>query len=510
MNLDGLTDEELLAIINAPETPRAAPTRGQAVENLPTSVPFSVFGRNYDIPLNEDVAAGLVGAGRTVNSQWEGAKQALYALTGDQSALDAQAKRQAQDAELYAKLSKEKPLATFVGEAAPYLVGGSPAAFAAMGANEYGTPAERLTRGAAGYVGGKAGEYAGRMFGPASRRAEDMPFGIPLTYGQQNPGTVGALVESVAGALPFGGGVNKARNEGLTAATRQLTSTTGEVADRVTPEFLGHRKALVGNRIGEIAERSQVRIGFPELSSAANLRDKVAESVADPNVRLLFDRQLQNFYNAIKVEPNRVYLPGKLYKDLMSDAGKIGKANPDLSPFMHEYRALLRDAMTRSLSGRDAGEWLQRNREYFNTKQLADALKNSPGTVRPASLLAQVNQAQQTSRYGGGNDLAARARYLRNVFGDGIPNSGTAQRSWVQNLITNPVGGIAAGGGLYGTGVGVNNMFGTDINPLLFASPLLGVKGAARWAAGKPLPKWLEKELPRVGGSATLGLLADM
>jgi hypothetical protein len=115
--------------------------------------------------------AGIVSAGRTLDRLYQGGKQmalqvpAAFGSTSARSALDEQAKEEAQKTAAFAALEKRNPVATTVGGAAPLLAApilgagavGMAGSAALPGLMEYGDPSERFQRGALGAAGGLAG-----------------------------------------------------------------------------------------------------------------------------------------------------------------------------------------------------------------------------------------------------------------------------------------------------------------------------------------------------------------
>jgi hypothetical protein len=477
--------------------------------------PFNGGRLNTGIPLPSSLEAGIIGAGKTASRMVQGVRQAL---PGSNAALDNQVK--GEDA-AYQPLAQAHPVATTVGETAPYLASAlvsplsSPLAMAGMSATEYGTPTERLERGALAYAGGKAGEGLARVIGgPASRAATPTgaagdffdyaganKWGIPTTVGM-NGNKTAQLAESVIANMPFvNGPVNAARNAAYQGFNRAANSMIGDTGSAITPEGLGVARTRIGNVIGDIAGRNNITVDgqlFKTLNDAA-VR---AQNELTPDEAKIVNGQIQNIWNtAGKFGGDVATLPGTQYKAIQSKMGEIGQARGGtISSIMHDLRAGMRDAMTRSVSPEDSQAWLKANEQYFNLQQIANATKQTPGSLSPAKLLTQVNLAQNASKFGGGNELADLARWAKPTLTDQIPNSGTAQREMMQRLLTNPVTGAAELGGLSYAADHTDHPYAVGTLGLL--APFL----TGRALAGKPVSPFTRAMLTRGGG--LLGLEA--
>jgi len=463
--------------------------------------------------------APIIGAGRQADRWVQGGKQPF--VDGEKQAAEIAG---ADDA--YEALKSKYPWLTTGGEIAATMVAKTPLAMAALGGLEYGTPTERATRAAAGYVGGKVGEKVGaglaRLKGPASMAPKPTlgegaaeffadptglnKWGIPLSVGQRTQSKQAQIAESVLANMPTSAGaVAKGRDATFSAFNRAAGETFGaNGASRLTPEVLGTSQKRIGKTIGDIAERSRIKFD-PELFNALETAKGRVASELVGDERGLVLKQIQEIYNA--VDPQTGEIPGTLYKAIQSKMGRIGQERGGaVSGVMHDTRAALRDAMTRSVSPQDSKAWLNANKEYFNVQQIGKAMKASPeGMLSPDKLLTQVNTAQTQAKFGGGNDLAELAQWAKQTLPDKIPNSGTAQRLLYQKLFENPANALATTAALGGAGYGASQ-YADDIPKeayLGLAIPYV----AARSLAGRPASALARALLAR-GGAATGAVIA--
>lgn len=464
--------------------------------------------------------APVLGAGRIANRWVQGGKQPF--LSGD--AADAQADEMAASEESYGALKQKHPFLTAAGEVAATAVAKHPLAMAALGALEYGSPAERAARAGMGYAGAKAGEFAvkglGRLWGSkaadtskgiADRVASgEMPapnkWNIPTTAAMRTDNRVVQNVSAALDNLPTSAGVMaKGKDRAFTGFNEAVGRQFGDdAASRITPELLGANQQRIGKTIGEIAERNSIQFDRQLFADIQAVEKKIAGELVpgEPGYELA-TRWVQNIKNA--TDANTGLIPGTLYKALQSDMGKIGKdRGGTVSSVMHELRAAMRDAMTRSVSPKDSAAWLKANEQYFNVQQVAQATRATPGSLSPAALLTQVNQSQKQAKFGGGNELAELAQWSKAHLPDKVPNSGTAQRAMWQAILQNPV---TTAGAFGGAAYGANAALGGDVPNEAYAGLVIPYT-MAHMLAGKP-PSPLIASLMARGGAATGAVTAD-
>lgn len=501
----GTRQDELLRRYKAMQQQTAAT---QAAEDTPDwEAPFVAAGRVWDrlaSGLRQATPAPIRSAIDTANTALGGTRLPPI----DRETIDA-------DTAAYAALEKKAPASTFAGELAATMAGAStPAGMAVLGATEYGTPGERAFRGTLGYAGGKFGEaigsgitkLAGRESMAGVPRLADEFFetggnrwNIPLTVGQRTQNRPAQIMESVVANVPGGSGViNKARDQTFSAFNRAVTNTFGEDAAKITPELLGKARSKIGAEIGDIAARNRINLDKELVTGLVNARNRAAAELTEDEAKIV-NTQLQRIFNAVDTDTGTI--PGKLYKAYQSALGKIAKnRGGTIADIFGDVRTSMREAMTRSVSEKDAAAWLKANERYFNVQQVAHATRTTPGELQPVRLLEQVNQAQKNAKFGGGNELAELAQWAKMKLPERIPNSGTAQRLLYQKIIESPLTALGAAGGL---GYGADQLnLGTEL-----ASSVPVSYAVARALAGKPVSKSTEELLKRLGGGL-LGVAA--
>lgn len=472
------------------------------------------------IPIPASLEAGLVGAGKTFTNLIRGVQQPFTSnapsnlsdvVSGSSPASRLKATVD-EEAKLYKPLEQAHPLATTLGEIAPYMATGNPLALAAMSGAEYGTPEERATRAGLTYAGGKVAQGVGRLFGPQSMAAAPAgglasdffnyapaagnKWGIPLRAAQTTDSKPIQILDAVAANLPVSSGViAKAKDASFQAFNRAVSQTMGEDSTRITPELLGKALDRSGSQIGDIMGRARAQLTPAQAQEVAHLSGVIGD--LGPEGQVLTAK----LGKVIEGMTNGQAMSGQTLRMLDSSLGRImGSSNGDLRYAAANLQNIVRDAATASLEEGDAALLKTARAQNFNARQIADATKATPGALSPTQLLAQVNKYQRSARYGGGNDLAELARFAKPTLGDAIPNSGTAQRLFYQKMLTNPLTTIgSAGGALYGA-----DQFG--VNPADAVAGLAFPYAAARGMAGKPLSAAAKRLLQQSGGLLGLEL----
>jgi hypothetical protein len=420
----------------------------------------------------------------------------------------------AQAAPVMAGLEEQRPGGMIAGSLPMDMAAKTPLGMALLGGMDPGTLAERGTRAAFGYGGGKAGEIVGkgisRALGPGSMRGPRVPdpapkladeffatpstpFGIPLTVGQATQNRPAQIAESVLANLPGSSSViNKARDRTFGEFNRAVSNTFGGTERALTPEVLGKYREKIGGKIGEIASRNQLVIDRPFAQDIARLSQEAGSTLTDDSLKL-FQKQVDNVLSKAGEEG---VVTGKFYQSMDTKLGRMVKGTQDgnLKDALIGFRTSMRDAFDRSVTGADSAAWKQTRKQYANLMTAANAAKNTgDGMLSPARLLQAVNEAQPNARFGSGTDLAKLAQWAKTTLPDKIPNSGTAQRLWYQKFMESPFTTAGAlGGGAYGAGE-------LGLGPVDAGAGLLGSYALARALAGKPSSKATEELLKRLG-----------
>jgi hypothetical protein len=227
-----------------------------------------------------------------------------------------------------------------------------------------------------------------------------------------------------------------------TAFNQAVGRQIGVQADALTPDVVGAAQKDVGEAIGRMAERSAVK---PQHVSSlvSRLADiefeatRFGTSDTQKAARNLVDEVL----NKIRSEDGTI--EGPAFRELNTLMGKLSAKGGDVGARAGEIGFALRQAMGQSLPQNQAKAWNALNSKYQNVLAVAPVAARSPtGDISGAGLLASVNSKLKRSKYGSNQDINELARMGKALVSDLTPNSGTAQKTMIAEMLSNPIGGL--------------------------------------------------------------------
>jgi len=341
---------------------------------------------------------------------------------------------------------------------------------AAFGATDpVGTGDSRLKNmgfGAAGGVAGQAGaNMLGRMIRPV--QAELSPElsalakkaaaeGIDLNAAQLTGSKPLKTIDSVMDVLPFTADKQAAIKDAQRQAyNRAILKNIGESADRATPDVLNNARTRMGSEFERLAANNTVGLGNDFLTSLSKI-DSTINPFSNPAIKSTVDKGLDLAAKGTLSGSEYQAIRSTLTKQ-SSDAFKSG--NSELGQALKTVRNSLDDAAGASISAADKDAWNLVRKQWGNLKSIetaaapvsADAVA---GNISPAKLAQAIMQNNKQGMIYGTGDQAMPdlARIGQAFIKEQIPNSGTAQRTFYQNLLTKPLDAasqlISGAGGL--------------------------------------------------------------
>jgi len=381
-------------------------------------------------------------------------------------------------------------------------IAGTTAAGAAQTATELG--ADPLVAQAIGLGAGTATQLRPNLLPTTGGavRAQNVKIleeaGIPLTPAQIGKGgPVGQVLESTLKYLPTSAArVAKAEDVQQRAFTKYVMNQAGIDSDLATPEVLREAKQNFSKKFDELEKQTFVRPDDKFLDDLAVVENTYMPTGILPEVRDIFnvrrDRLLDYVVRGSEVS-------GTNYNRIQSELSEeIAKASKETSPSSSFYKEALlglqkslEDLMERNaLTSKKpdlAGDWKELKRQFMVFKRVEDTMgragdeKLNTGFIPPKTL-ASVERGRDTQRWAqSSTPFTTFTRAGSAILPNPIPNSGTAQRSFVQDFITGGKRGIAGlGAGALGQALGV---------PLLnTGASLLGPYAVSRSWYGAPVP----------------------
>lgn len=378
------------------------------------------------------------------------------------------------------------PLTTGLAEALPSMAGGIPGMMALAGLS-YGTPTEKALNvagaGLGGALGAGAGKLAARVAQPIQGASADAAAKVRELFSRngmtplasQETGSVPlGWMESTLANLPGGAPIRAAvkdQRAGLNAAALREMGGSG---DSFTPEAVKNTMRAVGSKFDTIPAGQTVALD-------GTLADKLSAVEADYMKNLSADQKgivashLDDIRNAGESIPGDVYQ--KWRSRISARANSTGDS--ELKGALTGIYKALDDAFNRSATGNAAADYATARGQYTAGKKL-QGLSDIGGNVSPARLATAAKDIP--------GDLPQLAFSMK-----GLPDSGTAQRKFYQDLLT--------GGGMGGLGAGAGYLEG---------GPEGAAKGAALGAVGSfALPYAASKALanPAFRDYLTRGLI---
>lgn len=324
---------------------------------------------------------------------------------------------------------------------------------AAMGAmqpvgTDDSTATNMVLGGGAGALGQATGTAIGRVLrpvqstlGPEAGRlaAEAQRRGIPLDAADLTGSRPLTTMRDVLAQLPLTADAQAAQQAAKqTAFNRAVAATIGQQADAVTPQVATAARNQIGQQFTDLAARNALAADDVLLNALAATQAQ-AGRYGTPDVARVVANNIDDIM--ARVEAGDV-IPGQAYRALDSQMGRIMRqsANGDIRHNVGQVRDALRAAMDRSISPADQAAWREARRQYANLMTIAPlAARDELGDVSGRALLAAANRGNRSAAFSGGGELGELGRIGRAFVAEQTPNSGTAQRTMIQNMLLNPI-----------------------------------------------------------------------
>jgi hypothetical protein len=345
-----------------------------------------------------------------------------------------------------------------------------------------GSPLEPYARFAGGVVGGLAGaKVITPMRAPGGQYGRDVATleaaGVPLTAGQRTGSSPLKTFESNAidmpGAGESGRAIQEAANAGLDRAVTQ----------RVYGGHLPPGENLPGaSAAGQAALKAEYnRLSQFGMQSNPTMQNRMTRALNEYERLVLPHERTPNvaatrndIVNRLVTQQGR--MAGDEYQSIRSQIGKAakGSTNTAEAAALREIQGAMDQAMRSGLPPAEARAWALNNRRYALQKAIEPAVAKAAdtGNISPAGL-AQAVKSRRGAQYAAqSGDLDALAQAAARVMKP-LPNSGTAQRTLMQNF------GVPAGTGGAGATIGamvggpVGAMIGTGLGA---AAPAIGAR----------------------------------
>ena len=319
------------------------------------------------------------------------------------------------------------------------------------------TGESRLENAAIGGAGGAAGQVLGNAVGRAIRPVQsqlsepvaglaakaEQVYGIPLNAAQKTGSRPLKIIDSVLDNMPLTADRQALAKELQRNAFNKATlATVGETAEKATPDVLNAARTRIGDSFNALSDRNAVRLGNDFINALAKVESGVNE-FSNPGIRTTIDKALDL--------ASRGNIDGRTYQNVRSTLGKqaqgaFSSGNAELGQALKSVKSALDSAADQSVSAADKEAWQTARSQWQNLKVLekaaapnsADAVAGNVSPAKLAQALLSVDRKGMT--YGTrGDDLSDLARIGQALLKNSVPDSGTAQRSFYQRMLENPL-----------------------------------------------------------------------
>lgn len=353
-------------------------------------------------------------------------------------------------------------------QAALGATGGAGAEAAQQFVGESASPTEKAI---AGLVGGIAGTVAPGAAVAAGRRAvTPLPSrltaeesrlieaakseGIKLPVGVETGSPGMKLIESVLARLPGSGGMaQKQAQEAREQFQRAVMARAGETASDVSPATIDRAFGRLGQTFEDLAGRTTVRLDRPFFQEVNNIAtDYVRRLPSD--VKGVVASRIEDLLTPQGFA--RPQIQGQEFARVTSELKREARAyanRPEVQRALNALSEAIDNAAERSMGPALRQEWQDARREYRNLLAIDQAARSGTAADRtvgnlPLGAFQQAVRGQDKRGYARGRGELNLLSRIGNLMADKIPDSGTAQRTAMTNLLT--LGGTGAAGGAIG------------------------------------------------------------
>lgn len=327
--------------------------------------------------------------------------------------------------------------------------------------------------------------------------------GVPLTAGQATGSKPLQWAESVLGDTPGAGGrAARIMEDQAERYTGAALGRSGIGANRATTEVMDHAFDRIGGNFEVVGQRNNLA-GDRQLFGGLN---RVNRDYVDmvPTPAPVVANTITHIGHTIASNGNQ--LTGAQYNAFTSRLARQArgaKNDPQLQEALQGIRNQLDDAMERTLqrTGNAADMGILRNarREYSNLIVLEKALDGAGGTegiVTPAALRSAVAQQNKRGYTRGRGDFNELARAGASVLKP-LPQSGTAPRQNVMNLMQMIGGALGGGAGsIGGPGTAIAGAMAGIAAPAALGRALLS-RPVQRYLSNQALPRQAQQNATR-------------
>lgn len=342
-----------------------------------------------------------------------------------------------------------------------------------MGAPEYIATPAGMVAGAAPFAVRPSVLFRGQP--ETALRGQNMQVllqeGVPLSPAQEIGSPAASTMESVMRYLPTSApAVARQEDATMRGWTRSIMRRAGINSDIATPEVLRDARQAFGKEYDTLVRATK----FPDVNTpvGAAWRDSLFNELADIEARnaIGFSDSVNRVYAGRKNElleylTGGKKLTGDRYQELQSqlaeEANRLARSTEPGSQAGEAAFRDLRSWLANAVESAPANpglrdRWADVNRRYYafsrieDTMQMAGQDKLNTGFIPPRQFASVIQRSDPRAWVEERGDLQRIARAGAAILPDPVPNSGTAQRTFAQDILTGgkralPAAGVGAG-----------------------------------------------------------------
>lgn len=270
-------------------------------------------------------------------------------------------------------------------------------------------------------------------------------------------------------SVPFSGS-QKFADKQMNQFTKAVSKSIGADTDKITPEIISNQFDEVGGKIGSFLEGKQINVGNEFGGKITEFMDNNIDNYTEEGQKRL-SQWLSKITNVVD---RGGMADGSKLERIRKQANKVAResGNQELATIARNIENFIVDAAegSKGFSAEDVANFRKAKYQYKNLIAIEPLASKDQlgGNISPAQLLNRVRQvygrAFSKGEAGELGDLANIGQYIKET----IPNSGTAQRTGVRNLLTGNLMGVvptaAFGGPLAAIAQGAASVGGMAAN----------------------------------------------
>lgn len=271
--------------------------------------------------------------------------------------------------------------------------------------------------------------------------------GIPLTAGQRTGSKPLQLMEDVFSKLPFTSGPQEEIQQAQRAAVNSAVGKRAGIAgNTMTPDVLAHNNARLGSEFSRISNATTVNLDNQFLNDLAGVEQQYGRKLPS-QMKPAFNSYIDDIMQHGDEMPGTVYQTAR--SDLSRQARSVRNSDPTYSQALRGVRDALDDAFARSVPQSMSDDLTTARQQYAAQKTIERTMAGAgeaaaTGNIPPVQLRQAAINGDRGAYSRGEGDLNDLAR-VGQAFLKPMSDSNTAQRNYIQGLMTGVLPGGAGG-----------------------------------------------------------------